>query len=543
MKKSNKLYVMVSLIMVCSMLFMACSKGKEESKSTDSSQVSEDSNFNETGFPIVNEPITLKVVSQKASLAPNYSEMPLMQSLVEKSNIKVEWNNIPETDFETKRNLLLAGDELPDVFWNGKFTDYDLVKYGKEGLFIPLNDLIEKYMPNLSAEIKKDPTIKAKLTAPDGNIYSLPGIEQTGLGRAPFFSSINTAWLDKLGLKMPTTPEEFKEVLVAFKTQDPNGNGKADEIPFSFMHVWWCADIGDLMAAFGMPDNVDHRIVRDNKVIYTAVQDEYKEAIKYFHDLYAEGLIDPESFTQDPAQYLAKGQNEADILGSFVWWETAEVVGPSRVANFEVMEPFFNAEGKRVTGRGNGEDFSRAAAVITKDNKHVPETLRWIDMMYDKYLSPQINWGPEGDVFTKNENGVLVMGETPDGSSMGEYRQKVCPGGGSPIIITKDDFGKYVDMEPRAKERLETIKEKFDPYMEPQNYPLVFLDGDELEELNMIETDIKTTVNNKRAEWIMNGGIDEEWDSYVNELNKMGLERMITIYQNGLDRYNENAGK
>lgn len=539
--KSKKIMALLLIGVLATSTFMTgcgSTKNKESAKGIEESE-----NFNLEGYPIVNETIKLKLVSPKASLAPNFGEMKIMQDLAKKCNIEIEWVNIPDSDYQTKKNLLIASNDLPDGFWNSGFSDYDLVNYGEDGTIIPIGeDLIEKYMPNLSAEMEKDPTIKSKLTAPDGNIYSLPGMEQMGLGKAPFFTSINTKWLENLGLSMPTTPEEFKEVLRAFKNQDANGNGNPnDEIPFSFMHMFWCADIGDLMAPFGMADNIQHRIVRDNKVIYTAVQDEYKAAIKYFHELYAEGLIDPESFTQDPAQYLAKGQSEEDKLGSFIWWETNEVVGANRSKDFALLEPFKNSQGQQVTGRGNGEDFSRAAFVITEANQHVAETLRFIDLMYAKDVSPQVNWGPIGDVFTETESGLLTWNEAPEGTTMGEYRQKVCPGGNSPVIITKDDFGTTVEMEPRALERLQTIESKFLPYMEKQSYPLVFFNKEELDTINTIETDITTYVNNKRATWILNGGIDSEWDKYKEELKKMGLDDLIKIYQDGLDRYNEAA--
>lgn len=533
--KSKKI---IAVILTCFMsisIFVGCGK-----TDTSSGEAVETENFNLEGYPVVKEKITLDIVSPKASLAPNFGEMDIMKQLSEKTNIDVKWNNIPENDYQTKKNLLLASDELPDVFWNSGFSDYDLVKYGAEGSILSIKDeWIEKYMPNLAAEMEKDPTIKSKLTAPDGNMYSLPGIEEVGLLKSRFFTSINTEWLEKLGLEMPSTPEEFKTVLQAFKTQDPNGNGKNDEIPFTFMHMFWCADIGDLMAAFGMPDNEDHRIVRDNKVIYTANKDEYKEGIKYFHDLYAEGLIDSEAFTQDPAKYLAKGQSEQDNIGAYIWWETAEVVGEERAENFEVIEPFKNKDGVRVTGRGNGEDFNRAAIVITAKNKNIPETLRYIDLMYSKEVSPQVQWGPEGVVFTKDSNGMLTWNDAPEGTTMGELRQKVAPAGGSPIIVTKDDFGKTVEMEPRAKERLDIIKEKFEPYMEAQSYPLVFFNEEELDKINTIETDLKTYVKNKRAIWIKDGGIDEEWESYKAELDKIGLQELMKIYQDGLDRYNQ----
>lgn len=539
MKKCFKSSVMIGSALFATLTLVGC--GNSVGETTEVKEVGKSENFNKEGYPIVNEQITLTFAAPKSALAPNFGEMEIIAQLEEQSNIHIEWNNIPDSDYSTKKNLMLASEDLPDAFWNSGFSDYELSKYGSEGLIIPLNDLIEEYMPNLWAEMEKDPTIKAKLTAPDGNIYSLPSIEETGLGRSPFFTSINTTWLENLGLEMPTTPEEFKEVLIAFRDQDANGNGNPnDEIPFSFMHMGWCMDIGDLMAAFGMPDNMQHRIVRNGEVIFTAVQDEYKEALKYFHELYKEGLIDPESFTQDASQYLAKGQNPNDILGSFIWWETDEVVGPDRAENFTVMAPWKNAEGVQVTGHANGEDFGRAALVVTKANENVAETLRFIDMCYEKYISPQINWGPEDDVFTRDENGVLVMNDAPDGTTMGEYRQKVAPGSGSPLIIRSEDFGTYVEMEPRAKERLEIIETLFDPYMEDEFYPNVFFNEEDLDTINFIETDIMTYVNTKRAQWITQGNIEVEWNNYKKELEKMGLNDLMDIYQRGLDTYREN---
>lgn len=530
-KKSIPVLVLVSATVVT-----GCT-GNE--KSDEPVAIIESDNFNKTGYPIVNEKITLEIASPKAPLAPNYSEMDIIKELTAQANIDVKWNNIPEADYGTQKNLLIAGDNLPDAFWNSQFSDYDLVKYGANGVIIQLDDLIGEYMPNLSAALEKDPSIKSMITAPDGHIYSLPNKEEMGLSSAPFFTSINKSWLDNLGLEEPTTIEEFRDVLRAFKNEDANGNGDpSDEIPFSFMHMWWCADIGDLMAPFGMADNTDHLIVRDGKVIYTAQQEEYKEAIKFFGEMYQEGLIDQEVFTQDPAQYLAKGQNEKDVLGSFIWWETDEVVGGTRADKFVLLEPFKNADGVQVTGRSNYGDSSRSALVVTNANENVPETLRFIDMMYAKEVSPQIQWGPIGKVFEKNAAGKLVWLDAPEGTSMGEYRQMVAPGGGSPVIITSEDFENVVEMEPRAQERLKVVQEVFEPHMEPENFPNIFFTPEELDRINDINVDLTDFVNNKRATWIKNGNIESEWDSYLEELNKIGIDELVGIYQAGLDRFN-----
>ena len=175
--KSKKIMALILIGVLATSTFMTgcgSAKNKESAKGIEESE-----NFNLEGYPIVNETIKLKLVSPKASLAPNFGEMKIMQDLAKKCNIEIEWVNIPDSDYQTKKNLLIASNDLPDGFWNSGFSDYDIVNYGEDGTIIPIGeDLIEKYMPNLAAEMEKDPTIKSKLTAPDGNIYSLPGMEQ-----------------------------------------------------------------------------------------------------------------------------------------------------------------------------------------------------------------------------------------------------------------------------------------------------------------------------------------------------------------------------
>ena len=215
MKLKKIMTLTFTCIIAASTILSGCGNSADK-KGTAS--VEESKTFNAEGYPIVDEAITLKLVAPKSALAPNFGEMRIMQELAKKCNINIEWNNIPDTDYATKKNLLVASGDLPDGFWNSQFTDSDLVTYGADGTIIPIGeDLIKKYMPNLYAEMEKDPTIKSKLTAPDGNIYSFPAIEQMGLLKAPYFTALNTRWLQKLGLSMPTTPAEFKTVLQALK--------------------------------------------------------------------------------------------------------------------------------------------------------------------------------------------------------------------------------------------------------------------------------------------------------------------------------------
>jgi putative aldouronate transport system substrate-binding protein len=500
-----------------------------------------DTQFHTTGLPIVDQKLNLRIVAQKAgSLTPNFDQMELFKRLEPQTNIHVEWTNIAGADYQDKKNLILASGDLPDAFWNTGFNDQDIATYGSNGTLIPLEGLIDQYAPNLKKVFERRPEIKQAVTAPDGHIYTLPSaVEFGGIGATPFFHVINKAWLDKLGLKMPTTLDELHDVLMAFKTKDPNGNGKADEVPFSFIFNWWCADIGDLFGAFGMPDNLDHRIVRDGKVIYTAVQPEYKEAIAYFHKWVQEGLIDPEAFSQDSKVYLAKGKTQEETLGSYIWWEIEEVVGPDRAKDYVLVPPLAGPGGKVDVGHSNGSEYGRTAFAITKANKHPEITMRWADLMYDPYMSAQVIWGPLGIIYEKDPNGMLVNKALPAGTSMGEFRQTVAPEGLG--VILSDDFGKVVDMEPRAKQRINDLNAVYKSKMEKEWYPSVFFKPEELEQLSTQETDIKNFVNQQRAKWLVDGGIEGEWDGYVAQLQQMGLDQMVKIYQDALDRYKGTA--
>ncbi|WP_426320524.1 ABC transporter substrate-binding protein [Microbacterium sp. E-13] len=527
----------VAVALTLILALAACGNGGDDATADESDQFG----FKASGLPIVEKPLTLTIAGEKASLAPDYNEMSLVQAWQDDTNITIDWQMLAPEVYSEKRNLLLASNDLPDAFLNSKFTDAELVRYGTNGTLIPLEDLIAEYAPNLTAIFDANPALKAAVTASDGHVYALPNAEELGLAAVPFFWSINKSWLDALGLPIPTTVEEYHDALVAFKTQDPNGNGKADEVPLSFINNWWCADIGDLFAALGgIADNADHRIVRDGEVIYSAADDRYRDAIKTLHEWYEEGLIDAESFTQDDKAYLAKGKTDAPVLGSYVWWETEEVVGTDRADDY-VLLPVLEGVAGRLVGHSNLTDYGRSAFAITSANKYPSATMRWVDALYEPQMSAQVSYGPIGETLVENSDGVLEQAPLPDGVNAGELRQEVALGAGAPHVITRDGFKTVVLPEPRALKRAEDLEENYLPYVEPQFYPSVFFDVDELERIGRIEPDIKALVEQKRAEWIVSGGVEDEWSAYVEQLENMGLEDLMEVYQDGYDRYQKIA--
>ena len=270
MKKSLKA---ASLLLVIGTVISGCS-------GNDNNTWSEDYGLSDISFPL-EEKVTLKIMTQSSPLAPeDPNEKLLNQRLEENTNVHIEWRNFTGETFGEKRNLAMTSGDMPDAIHNAGYSDYELLNLAEDGAIIPLNDLIEEHMPNLQAVLEKAPEYKDMMTAPDGNIYAFPWIEELGQGKESIhsvdnFPWINVTWLKELGLKMPTTTQELKEVLIAFKENDLAGDGQT--IPMSFIINDGGQDPGFLFGSFGLGDNWDHTVVtNDGEVKLTSGEEGYK---------------------------------------------------------------------------------------------------------------------------------------------------------------------------------------------------------------------------------------------------------------------------
>ena len=281
----------------------AASEGAAETGTGSASSGEASSNFNAEGYPIVNDEITLKVMlgirDTDTMIAPE--EMPAIQRLDELTGIKTEWEVIKGADWETKLNLMFASGEYPDVIIAPQLN-VDDEEYGvTQQLLIPLDDLIEQYMPNYTSRRdaeENDPTIS--LVASDGKTYSVGELVGQNINtEAHYF--INQTWLDTLGLETPTDVESLTEVLRAFKTGDPNGNGEADEVPLEMGLDAGYYGVRYVLPLFGIPCDANKWIYIDDdkKVQFAPTQDGFRKCMEWLNMCYTEGLIDPEVLSQD----------------------------------------------------------------------------------------------------------------------------------------------------------------------------------------------------------------------------------------------------
>lgn len=228
MRLKKTLYFLLAVLLV---FLVACGDKEKTTKIPGPSDT-----FNETGMPIVDETIELDIFAGKsATTADDWNDVLVLNKYEEMTNIDITWNQVPADGLLEKRNLALGSDDLPDVFYAATMPVADIQKYGLQGSFIPLNDLIEEHAPNLNKILDEHPDIKKGLTFPDGNIYSFPTIYSPDftsllIGAKPW---IKQDWLDELGMDNPETTDELYDFLKAVKETDLNGNGKHDEVPLS----------------------------------------------------------------------------------------------------------------------------------------------------------------------------------------------------------------------------------------------------------------------------------------------------------------------
>ena len=347
-------------------------------------------------FPL-SETITLTALTHEPSFAgQELNDRLIAQQLEQATNIHIDWTVYVDDQFGEKKQLALAKKQLPDLVFDAQMSQYDLLRYAQDGTILAVDELIGQYMPNLKKILDENPEYRALITAPDGHIYSFPWIEELGSDREAIQSIggipwINKAWLDELGLEMPTTPEELTQVLRAFKQAHP------DSLPLSFVMNGGNEDIGVLLSAFSYGDNADHYVVNnDGQVIYTLADEGIVPGLEWLHELYAEGLIDPEVFTHDYNTYVSKAAS--DRYGLFLAWDNTSAGTPD---NYVALPPLNNADGQPAVTRQNAMGFEIGRCVITGTNP-TPLTAKWIALLYDPIQSIQDNWGTYGDTAQDN---------------------------------------------------------------------------------------------------------------------------------------------
>ncbi len=554
MKKRSMISLLLALIMLFGLV--ACADAptdgsvadESESSSAPAESESDGESAEGGGMPLVTEPFTLTVAVKKTPQSSDWEVNPFTEFYEDTTGITVEWLEIQSESYAESKNLMLASGDLPDVFFRG-LEPNDVALYAPQGYFLPLNEyLTADIAPNLTAIFEQLPAAKGISTLSDGVIYSTPWIEELAITHIAKIFYVNQVWLDNLDLEAPTTVDEYYDVLMAFKEQDANVNGDPnDEIPLSGRSVLTdSTSIEQLFSAFGRPDNVDHYVVEDGQVVFTADKQEYRDAVEFVNKLYNDGLLDPEFFTQTTAQLSAKGQGETVTIGSMFAWRDFQTVGAVNAEQYTPVAPLMTDDGEQIYGRANVSDIVPHAFLMSTDNPDPELTMRWIDHLYSRDMSIQATNGIlNGDVQYVNEEDGLIYLDLEDKSGAGmteaEVREHNSWGNQAPTALLAEYYGTDeldIAQVGGGHDRKRILNEYYEEFVYQESYPVLTFAIDDSEYIAETKAEVNAYVDEMFARWVTTGTIDEEWDEYVAELEAMGVNEYIGVLQSYYDSFN-----
>ena len=496
------------------------------------------------GYPIVNDPMTVTMMGNKAAIHGEWDTLEFFDIMEEMTNISFEFDTPASEVLEEKKNLALNSGTYAEVMFGTNLSRDQQVKYGSQGILLPLEDLIEKYCPNIMACFEANPGVRNSMTAPDGHIYSLAQVATNGPLKATNLW-INKDWMDALGIaddELPTTAEEFEELLIRFRDEDPNGNGEQDEVPFvifddankgmslyNYMLPWF----GVLSPQFYVDD--------DGVIHYGMIEENAKVGMEYIHNLYAEKLIDNDCFVTGAAEAQAKGAEGRvgsgfHALPRFVFGNMTiekEATYPGIGAFSSEVNP------ERICTMGTG--LSQGTFSLTdKCSEEVQVAMmRWVDYLYSEEGSWLIHYGPEGHIWEPSPNNpdMAVYIQPEDGRNTEEVRGgEITPdcGVACPKWVRPTTEGAWDDVQQQA--RIQWSEKNLNPYAK-MTLPDMFFTTEEQAELDVLSTDLSKYMTENNAKFITGDQSFDEWDAYVQGYKDMGIDRMIEIYQTAYDRW------
>ncbi len=488
------------------------------------------------------ELVTFRVAVSKHThcMIEDFNEMAGFKMAEEATGVHIEWITVQDGATE-KVNAMLTAD-LPDAFL-GLLGQSQIA--ASMDSFLDIRDLLETYAPHVVADYSTIEGGMDLVTWPDGSIRSLATGDETNYANDPAgIMIINKKWMDDLNLEMPTTTEEFYEVLCAFRDNDANGNGDpSDEIPFKPSDANWCAHVINMANAWGIAgyssSDVSHYfMVKDGKAVPTMDTEEYRAFLEYMHRLVEEGLFDKESFTETNDQYFAT--LKSGVVGATICWSPYAMMS-DELAEQYVVVPYLNApEGGGFVKSGRRNDFlgNIAGFAITSNCKQPERLLEWWD-----YLSSSLEmkyttkFGPRGGYWDIDENGEVFQ-KTPenltDDFTVENYKYTNGMVGMSPLVLKNERISVSREQAFSTWYRINETDQVWE-YLQTEYPPQSIVAKESLEKKDFIETDLMAYLENFNSESILKGLDDKKWQDHLEALQSWQYYEWIQWYQDYID--------
>ena len=505
------------------------------------------------------EMVVLSAAATQPPWIASIEDNRLTDLLEETFNFEFDFTILPLEGAKQQVNLLLTSGRYPSVFMNAPFVPADELEFGVEGkVLIPLNAyLTEQQTPHILSGFREFPKLRDEITAPDGNIYVLTGGGSGGCYHCSIYQKfwINQAWLDALGLDMPATPDEYRDVLRAFKTQDPNGNGKQDEVPLTGATNGWYTNpiyfIGQAFVPYAAAGSGTKLFGVNGTSVYFPYSDgRWKDALTYLHGLFEEGSLDLNAFVQTGDQLSAMGGSSEDptdvVIGSFPAGGPMVAFGSGnkRAEDYSPLPPLTGPTGIQTAAgypfgtRRLGGEAGTFSITDKASDAEIGVAMQIMDWAFSFEGSNHVTHG--ANLWRKAEAGEMnVLG------SQAAVIALERPGTGDvkwefPVFFPTPDFGIGIGFEGEVNvlEQLLNVstRDVYEPVKDGTGISMfsdfVYLDPEDARRVAQISAELRTFVEQQAALFITGErDLDSGWDAYVNDLVKIGLPEATAILQ------------
>ena len=494
-------------------------------------------------FPLTKEPKALNILITSYA-GSEQEDVYVWKKYEEMTGVKTNWTEVTKETRAEKLHSVLTNGQSMDIIMRCKISATRLTQYGKSGLILDLakDDMLKKYAPNCWAYLEAHPDTMASIMNPDGTIYALPQVNSGAELRVALKLFVNKSWLERVNMKLPKTTDEFRKLLEAFKTQDANGNGNAnDEIPFCSSS--WQSVYESMYGAFGLANRGIHNGVVDydpqTGVRYIPTTDAYKSCLEYLHGLYKDGLLDRSVFTITDSQWRGNAVN--DSVGVFASTNLAALPGDGADNWVAIEEALEGPNGDKLWTPIRANFHSTGAAVIPATCREPELALRWLDYFWTDEGTLFYHMGVEGETFVAKDDGTYDYAQklydeiAAGGHTFDDVVAKYSPypGGSNPTVEIAPYFrgGEMAEVPARAARELF----KYGP---SEYWPSFTFTQEESERLDTLRLNIDKYQTATAEKFVTGEKPLSEWNEYKAQLENMGAEELLKIYRAALERYN-----
>ena len=275
----------------------------------------------------------------------------------------------------------------------------------------------------------------------------------------------------------------------------------------------------------------------DGKVIFTIQDEKWFNAVSELNDWYKNKLISSSAFSQTDNEFLARGQDGR--YGAFYWWEKDTVLAKDLRDDYIIVLPLKDDDGNRYVGVSNELEVEKGECVILDACEDKEGLLSYFDKFFEPRYSAQLNYGSikSGAFLSGKVNGKLVPNDDHGAQSADDFRMKNAPYG--VVYLTEEVWNESVEMESRAKLRLENLTNYVKPYTyeKVSSIPNLNYTQDELITLNTYETSLANNIASWYTKAITGDGpTKDSWQSLLNT-NKESIDNVLALNQRAYDRY------